>query len=51
VDGSPFELWQEFDRCYNHGRFSPPDPDLMLIAQDWWNDPVTGEDKSSASYS
>lgn len=23
--------------------FSPVDPDLQLLAQDWWHDPVTGE--------
>lgn len=43
LDGSPIEIWQEFDRCYNHAQFSPVDPDLQLIAQDWWHDPVTGE--------
>jgi hypothetical protein len=43
VDGSDFELWQTFDRCYNHAQFSPTDPDLALIAQDYWNDLKTGE--------
>lgn len=42
VDGTPIEIWQEFDRCYNHAQFSPTDPDLQLLAQDWWHDPVTG---------
>jgi hypothetical protein len=28
----PLRIWQKFDRCYNHGQFSPTDPDLMLIA-------------------
>jgi hypothetical protein len=32
----------EFPRHYNHGQFSPVDPSLFLIAQDWWNDPVSG---------
>jgi hypothetical protein len=43
LDGSPFRLWQRFDRCYNHCQFSPTDPDTMLLAQDNWNDPTTGE--------
>lgn len=43
LDGSPFRLWQKFDRCYNHTQFSPADPDLLLTAQDFWFDPVTGK--------
>lgn len=43
IDGGKFELWQQFKRCYNHGQFSPTDPDLMLIAQDYWLHPLTGE--------
>jgi hypothetical protein len=43
LDGSPFRLWQQFDRCYNHTQFSPTCPDLMLTAQDQWQDPRTGE--------
>jgi hypothetical protein len=40
----PFRLWQTFDDCcYNHAQFSPTDPDLMLIAQDGWNDAATGK--------
>jgi hypothetical protein len=42
VDGSEFSVWQTFDRCYDHGQFSPTDPDLALIAQDHWYDAVTG---------
>jgi len=38
----PLQIWQRFDRCYNHAQFSPTDPDLLLIAQDFWFDPVTG---------
>jgi hypothetical protein len=33
----------EFPRCYNHAQFSPTDPDLFLIAQDWWRDPISGQ--------
>jgi hypothetical protein len=43
LDGSPFRLWQQFDRCFNHAQFSPTDPDLLLTAQDNWHDPRTGE--------
>lgn len=42
LDGRPFRVWQTFDRCYNHAQFSPTDPDLILIAQDGWNDASTG---------
>lgn len=41
--GTPFELWQRFDRCYNHAQMSPTDPNLMLLAQDGWHDASTGE--------
>ncbi|WNR43454.1 hypothetical protein [Paenibacillus roseipurpureus] len=47
VDGSTVEIWQQFDRCYNHAQFSPTDCELQLIAQDWWFDASTGS-KGSA---
>jgi hypothetical protein len=34
---------KEFARNYNHGQFSPTDPDLFEIAQDHWRDPITGQ--------
>lgn len=43
LDGSAVVVWQEFDRAYNHGQFSPTDPDLQLINQDSAVDPVTGD--------
>lgn len=43
LDGSDFQLWKTLDRCYNHAQFSPTDPDLALIAQDWWIDVATGD--------
>jgi len=43
LDGSEVIVWQEFDRAYNHGQFSPVDPDLQLINQDSAVDPVTGD--------
>ena len=43
LDGGEFKVWRTFDRCYNHAQFNPRDPDLALIAQDWWIDVATGE--------
>jgi hypothetical protein len=43
VDGGDFEIWQTFDRCYNHAQLHPSDPDLVLLAQDYWDDVATGE--------
>ncbi|MDR0534487.1 MAG: hypothetical protein LBH01_11090 [Verrucomicrobiales bacterium] len=43
LDGSPVRIWQQFDRCYNHGQFSPVDSNLQLIAQDSATNPATGE--------
>lgn len=37
-----YEVWQSFDVRYNHAQFSPTDPDLQMIAQDWWIDQNTG---------
>jgi hypothetical protein len=48
LDGrTAFRLWQKFDLCHNHAQFSPIDSDLMLIAQDGWIDPATGEEGST----
>jgi hypothetical protein len=43
VDGGDFEIWQTFDRCYNHAQFHPTDSDLVLLAQDYWDDVASGE--------
>jgi hypothetical protein len=43
LDGSMGEIWQEMDCCHNHAQFSPTDPDLMLLARDWWIDQATGQ--------
>lgn len=32
----------EWGRHYNHAQFSPHDPNLFLIAQDWWRDRISG---------
>lgn len=42
MDGSDFQMWQRFDRNYNHAQFSPTDPDLVLFAQENHPDPITG---------
>lgn len=42
LDGGDVVVWQELDRAYNHGQFSPVDPDLQLINQDSAVDPLTG---------
>lgn len=42
IDGSEFQMWQRFDRNYNHAQFSPVDPDLVLFAQENHSDPITG---------
>lgn len=43
LNGKAFQPWETFDRCFNHAQFSPTNPDLALIAQDWWTDIVTGK--------
>ncbi len=42
VDGGDYQMWQRFDRNYNHALFSPTDPDLVLFAQENHSDPITG---------
>jgi hypothetical protein len=41
-DGAAFQLWARFPRCYNHAQAHPTDPARILLAQDWWHDPLTG---------
>ncbi len=36
------KILHEFGRRYEHAQFSPTDPDLFLLAQDWRNDPISG---------
>ena len=36
-------ILKEFGHHFNHAQFSPHDPALFLIAQDWWHDPVSGQ--------
>ncbi|XHR27179.1 MAG: hypothetical protein ACFUZC_14630 [Chthoniobacteraceae bacterium] len=42
LDGSPVVIWKKFDRMFHHTQFSPTDPDLQLICQDYSVNPVTG---------
>lgn len=42
IDGGDFELWHRLDRQYNHAQFNPCDSDLMLFAQEFHTDPITG---------
>jgi len=37
------KILKEFGRHYDHAQFSPTDPELFLIAQDWWRDSTTGQ--------
>jgi len=43
LDGSEIEIWQTFDRSYNHAQFNPVDPDLVLLAQDFYVDRIHWE--------
>ncbi|HYE07906.1 MAG TPA: hypothetical protein VEL07_20480 [Planctomycetota bacterium] len=36
------EVLKEWPAHHDHAQFSPRDPDLFLIAQDWWHDPTSG---------
>lgn len=36
-------ILKELARNYNHAQFSTTDPELFLIAQDWWHDHVSGQ--------
>lgn len=37
------KILNNFGRCYDHAQFSPVDPELFLLDQDWWRDGHTGE--------
>lgn len=44
LNGRPPEIWQKItDCCANHAQFSPTDPELLMFANDGWNDAATGE--------
>lgn len=43
LDGSECRIWQHFDHCVNHAQFSPSDPDLIMYANDGWDDCASGQ--------
>jgi hypothetical protein len=38
-----FHPWFESERRHQHSQFHPHDPTLLMMAQDYWHDPDTGE--------
>ena len=42
LDGSPVQIWQTFDRFMDHGQFSPTDPDVQMLAHEYWQDADCG---------
>jgi hypothetical protein len=38
LDGSPMKAWETYSRYHNHAQFSPTDPNLLLIAHEYWKD-------------
>ena len=42
VNGDDFEYWHTFDRNYNHAQLSPVDSEVVLFAQEFHSDPLTG---------
>ncbi|HOF18907.1 MAG TPA: hypothetical protein PK082_08350 [Phycisphaerae bacterium] len=38
LDGSPLRVWQRIPGFYDHGQFSPTDPDLQMFAHEFWKD-------------
>lgn len=37
LDGAAFRLWQKIEGpIFNHGLFSPVDPDLQMLSQEYW---------------
>ncbi len=43
LETGKIEIVNEFSRMYNHAQFSPVNPKLFSMAQDWWSDPITGQ--------
>lgn len=40
LDGSPMRVWQRIDKFHDHAIFSPTDPDLILFAHEYWQEPA-----------
>ena len=43
LETGEIKVLNNFGRCYDHTQFSPVDPELFLLDQDWWRDRDTGE--------
>ena len=43
LETGEIKLLNKFGRQYNHAMFSPADPELILLDQDWWRDRDSGE--------
>jgi hypothetical protein len=44
LDTGEFNVWQDFDGCFNPAQFTPKDPDLIIFAMDYWDRKDTGEE-------
>lgn len=42
IDTGEVTILKEFGQHHNHAQFSPVEPDLFLIPEDWWNDKISG---------
>lgn len=42
LDGSEPRIWERGSRTFDHAQFSPTDPELMLLAHEYWSDPASG---------
>ncbi|HSI84121.1 MAG TPA: hypothetical protein VK970_10090 [Candidatus Methylacidiphilales bacterium] len=36
LDGSPVRVWEQLPGVYNHAQFSPTDPNMILFANEYW---------------
>lgn len=43
ISTGKIQILKEFVSNHNHAQFSPVDPELFLIAEDWWRDRATGQ--------
>ncbi len=43
IETGQVTILKEWTRHMNHAQFSPVDPALFSIAQDWWHDPISGQ--------
>lgn len=50
INGSAPVVWEQSRRTFNHAQFSPTDPDLLLIADEYWQNPANGPFDPQARY-